>query len=70
MVLGWALGRWLDGKFFGGHGYGTAIGSLVGVYAGFRGLWKAAKMMQLEAEREDEEQSKRLRDGGKKGPDE
>ena len=63
MVLGWALGHWLDGKFFGSHGYATAIGSIVGVYAGFRSLWKAAKMMQAEAEREDEAQAKRLRDG-------
>ncbi len=62
MVLGWALGHWLDGKFFGAHGYATATGSIVGVYAGFRALWKAAKMMRLEADREDEEQLKRLRD--------
>lgn len=70
MVLGWALGRWLDGRFLGGHGWGTAIGSIVGVYAGFRALWKAAKMMQAEADREDEEERKRLISGGKDRSDE
>jgi F0F1-type ATP synthase assembly protein I len=65
MVLGWALGRWLDARFFGAHGYGTAAGTIVGVYAGFRALWKAAKMMQREAEREDERERQRLIDGGK-----
>lgn len=63
MVLGWALGHWLDGKIFGAHGYATAAGSIVGVYAGFRALWKASKLMQAEVEREDEAQAKRLRDG-------
>lgn len=60
MVLGWAAGRWLD-KFVGGHGYATAAGALIGVYAGFRALWKAAKLMTIEAEREDEAREKKLR---------
>ena len=62
MVLGFLAGRWAD-RYLGGHGYGTAAGALLGVYAGFRGLYKAAMMMQRESEREDAAQAKRLRDG-------
>lgn len=54
IVIGFLLGRWLDHKFFGGHGYGTAAGTIVGVYTGFRALWKLAKQAQLEAEQEEE----------------
>jgi ATP synthase protein I len=60
MVLGWAAGRWVD-KFVGGHGYATAAGTLLGLYAGFRALWKAAKLMEREAEREDEARARKLR---------
>jgi len=63
IAVGWALGRWLDGRFFGSHGYATFAGAVVGVYTGFRGLWKAAKMMQAEAEREDREQADKLAKG-------
>ena len=54
MVVGYLLGHWLDGKLHTG-GWLTWIGAVGGVYAGFRALYKAAKMMQAEAERADRE---------------
>src|SRR5512144_733932 len=53
IVIGFLLGRWLDRRFFGGHGYGTVVGTIVGVYTGFRALWNLAKQAQREAEEED-----------------
>src|SRR5438445_6493759 len=53
IVVGFLLGRWLDRRFFGGHGYGTVAGTVVGVYTGFRALYKLAKRAEREAE-EDE----------------
>jgi F0F1-type ATP synthase assembly protein I len=50
IVVGFLLGRWLDRRFFGAHGYGTAVGTIVGVYTGFRALYKLAKQAQREAE--------------------
>ena len=54
IVIGFLLGRWLDHKFFGSHGYATAVGTVVGVYTGFRALYKLAKQAQREAEEEEE----------------
>ena len=54
IVVGFLLGRWLDRRFFGAHGYATAVGTIVGVYTGFRALYKLAKQAQREAEEEDE----------------
>ncbi len=54
IVIGFLLGRWLDHKFLGSHGYGTAVGTIVGVYTGFRALWKLAQQAQREAEEEEE----------------
>lgn len=54
IMLGYYAGHWLDGKVGGGHGWLTAIGSVVGVYAGFRAIFSAAKHMEadiLRAER-------------------
>ncbi len=51
IMLGWYAGHWLDGKIAGGHGWLTAIGFLVGVYAGFRALFMAASNMQRDIER-------------------
>ncbi len=53
IVLGFVLGRKLDRWLFGGHGYATAAGTIVGVYTGFRALYKLAKQAQREAEEED-----------------
>ena len=54
IVVGFLLGRWLDRRFFGAHGYGTAVGTAIGVYTGFRALYKLAKQAQREAEEDDE----------------
>ena len=53
IVVGFLLGRWVDRRFAGGHGYATAVGTLVGVYTGFRALYKLAKQAEREAESED-----------------
>jgi F0F1-type ATP synthase assembly protein I len=51
MAVGYLLGRWVDGKWFGGRGWGTFVGSALGVYAGFRALWLTAKRLEAETER-------------------
>ena len=48
--VGFFGGRYLDQRYFGGHGWGTAIGSIVGFYAGFRSLYKAIKTLERETE--------------------
>lgn len=53
MAIGYMLGRWVDRHWLSGHGWGTAVGSLLGVYAGFRSLWIAGKRMTRDAEREE-----------------
>ena len=54
IVVGFLLGRYLDRRFFGAHGYGTVAGTIIGLYTGFRALYKLAKQAQREAEEEDE----------------
>ncbi len=54
IVVGFLLGRYLDRRFFGAHGYGTAAGTIVGLYTGFRALYKLAKQAERESEEEDE----------------
>ena len=51
IMLGWYGGHWLDGRIGGGHGYLTATGFLIGVYAGFRALFAVAKKMEKDIER-------------------
>ena len=51
IMLGWYGGHWLDGKIGGGHGWLTAAGFVIGVYAGFRALFMAASHMQKDIER-------------------
>ncbi len=46
-------GRWIDRHFLGGHGYGTAVGTVVGLYAGARSFYKMAKQLQRETEAEE-----------------
>lgn len=58
MAVGYYVGRWIDGRF-ATHGWGARVGFLVGVYAGFRSLYKAAQHMQREAERRDREDQDR-----------
>jgi Putative F0F1-ATPase subunit Ca2+/Mg2+ transporter len=50
LILG-ALGHWLDGRYWGGHGWGMATGFLLGVAAGVRNLARAAARMQKDIER-------------------
>ena len=49
IVLGWAFGRYLDGKF-GTEPYLMLIFLLLGIAAGFKGLIRAAKRAQREIE--------------------
>ena len=51
MGVGYYGGHWLDGKF--GTHWIAAVGFLLGVYTGFRALFRTAKMMQKDAEREE-----------------
>ena len=54
MAIGYWIGHWADGKL--GTKFCALLGLLVGVYAGFRNLMKAAAIMQKEADREAEEE--------------
>ena len=56
IVLGYYGGHWLDGKIAGGHGWLTAFGSLLGVYAGFRSLFLTAALMQRDIERSERQE--------------
>lgn len=56
MAIGYGLGRWADGKM--GTKFLALVGLLVGVYAGFRNLVRAAQFMQREAELADEEEAR------------
>ncbi len=53
IMLGYYAGHWLDGRFGGGRGWMTGIGSLLGVYAGFRAIFSVAKHMAADIEREE-----------------
>lgn len=50
--VGYYLGHWIDGKL--GTRWIALIGFILGCYAGFRALFRTAKMMQRDAEREDQ----------------
>lgn len=54
IVVGFLFGRWVDRHWLHGHGWGTAVGTVLGVYTGFRSMWKLAKQAQREAEAEEE----------------
>ena len=45
------LGQWLDTRYWGGHGWGAAVGFLLGAAVGFRNLWRTASAMQRDIER-------------------
>ncbi len=57
IVIGVFGGRWLDDRFAGGRGWVTILGLVVGVYAGFRQVFRAAKQMERDAERADREEA-------------
>lgn len=61
IVIAWWVGHWLDSKFFPGKWYLTLLFTIGGVYTGFRALYKAAKKMEAEMEKLDEDE-KRERD--------
>jgi hypothetical protein len=50
LILSWC-GHWLDGRFWGGHGWGLVSGFVVGVAVGFRNLVRTAQQMQKDIER-------------------
>jgi len=45
------LGHWLDGRYWGGRGWGTGIGFALGVAVAFRNLIRTANQMQRDIER-------------------
>lgn len=51
MAVGYYVGHWADRKL--GTHWIAAVGFLVGVYAGFRALFRAASQMQRDIEREE-----------------
>jgi F0F1-type ATP synthase assembly protein I len=51
LLLGYLAGRWLDGRF-GTEPYLGSIGAGFGAIAGFRAVWRAAKRMSAETERD------------------
>ncbi|MBX3260458.1 MAG: AtpZ/AtpI family protein [Labilithrix sp.] len=51
IAVGYYLGHWLDGKF--GTRWIAFVGFLVGCYAGFSALFRTAKQMQRDIEREE-----------------
>jgi uncharacterized membrane protein YcjF (UPF0283 family) len=62
IVVGYSVGHWLDGRWFPGHWYLTALFTAAGVYSGFRAMFKAAKSAEREAERIDEEEAEARRE--------
>jgi F0F1-type ATP synthase assembly protein I len=62
VVVGLLGGRWLDGRF-GTRGWLTVIGFMFGVAASFNILFKAAKRLREETEREDREQQRKAEQG-------
>lgn len=60
VVLGFFGGRWLDQKL-GTNGWFAVAGFVLGVAAGFNNLFKAAKRMRQEMEREDQQRAQRQR---------
>jgi F0F1-type ATP synthase assembly protein I len=51
IAVGYYLGHWLDGKL--GTHWIALVGFLLGCYAGFRALFRTAKQMQRDIEREE-----------------
>jgi len=50
LVLG-GIGHWLDVRYWGGGGWGTAAGFVLGVAVAFRNLMRTATHMQRDIER-------------------
>lgn len=52
MAVGYFLGKWLDDRV-GAGGWLTGLFTAAGVYAGFRAIFKAAKQMEHDIEKEE-----------------
>ncbi len=52
IAVGYYIGHWLDGKF--GTHWIAFVGFLLGCYAGFTALFRTAKQMQRDIEREEQ----------------
>lgn len=63
VVVGLLGGLWLDKKL-GTGGWVTIVGFLFGVAAGFNILFKAARKLREDTEREDRQREKKMRDRG------
>ncbi|HZU84745.1 MAG TPA: AtpZ/AtpI family protein [Polyangiaceae bacterium] len=50
LLLGWA-GNYLDRRYLGAHGWGLAVGFLLGVLVAVRNLVRTARRMQRDIER-------------------
>jgi ATP synthase protein I len=57
------IGYWIDGKI-GTSPWLTIVGVVLGSVAGFRALYRAAKVMQAQAEAEAKKELKDLDEGG------
>jgi hypothetical protein len=49
LLVAW-LGFWLDGRYWGNRGWGTAAGFFLGMVVGFRNLFRTASRMQKDIE--------------------
>ena len=58
MAVGYYVGRWADGRL-GSTPWLSLLGFLIGIYAGFRQIFRAAKRMTADAEREEQEERRR-----------
>jgi ATP synthase protein I len=54
VVVGWAIGHWLDGEL-GTDPFLMIAFLLLGIAAGFKGVLRVARQAKREAERDDEE---------------
>jgi hypothetical protein len=56
MMLGYYAGHWLDVRYAHDAGYVTGGGMLLGIYAGFRQLYRVTKLAAREFDRQDAEE--------------
>lgn len=57
LLVGYYGGRWLDGRFFGGHGWMTGVGTVVGVLTAFKAIYDASKRARWRLEELEREES-------------
>jgi len=56
MMLGYYAGHWLDVRYAHDAGYVTGLGMAIGIYAGFRQLYRVTKLAAREFDRQDAEE--------------